>query len=273
MKLPLIEFTAWERSQAKNPENLPLKLGDLVIVETEFGQEAGKIVAWEESADADISNVNKSVERFATRDDQDSLDANNRDKEKAIDYCRTTAKRYGLEMKFVDAHYSFDDQRLSFAFIAEGRVDFRELVKELSRHFQKNIRLHQLGVRDEAKMTGDVGCCGLRQCCQTHLKKLGNVTSEFAEHQQVVHRGSDRLSGICGRLKCCLAYEESYYGELIAKLPAVGTRVKTKHGRGEVIGWQVLRGSVNVRIDPEKEGDKPLIVEVPIIKKEEEKKE
>lgn len=269
MKYPLIEFTAWERSYASNPENLPLRVGDFVIINTEFGQESGKVVSFDELSAEESKNVNKTLERVATREDLEAIEANETDKDKAIDYCRTTAKRHGLEMKFIDAHFSFDGQRIAFAFIAEGRVDFRELVKELSRHFQKNIRLHQLGVRDEAKITGDVGCCGLTQCCRTHLKKLGNVTSEFAEHQQVVHRGSERLSGICGRLKCCLAYEENYYQELITKLPPVGTRVKTKHGRGEVIGWHVLRGSVDVKIDPEKEGDKYIIVEVPVIKKEE----
>jgi cell fate regulator YaaT (PSP1 superfamily) len=124
-----------------------------------------------------------------------------------------------------------------------------------------------LGVRDEAKLIGDVGSCGLNQCCRGHLKKLGNVTSEFAEDQQIVHRGSERLSGICGRLKCCLAYEEAQYAELIKKLPAVGTRVKTEHGRGEVVGWHVLKRSVDVRLDPKngaKEDDRPVIVEVPI---------
>jgi cell fate regulator YaaT (PSP1 superfamily) len=167
-------------------------------------------------------------------------------------------------MKVVDCHCSFDNQRLTFAFIADGRIDFRNLVKELNKHFQKSIRLHQLGVRDEAKIEGDIGSCGLVQCCKSHLKKLGNVTSDYADIQQVAHRGSERLSGVCGRLKCCLAYENEVYQERAKKLPAIGARVSTKHGRGEIIGWHVLKSTVDVRIDPEKDNDKGLVVEVPI---------
>jgi len=270
----LISISAWERIMALNPNGLRLSLDDSVMVACEHGQELGKIVEFEEISEqqlreAPISNV---VERPASAEDFAANSNNAREKDGILEYCRHAVKKYGLEMKPIDVHISLDSQRLTIAFIADGRVDFRELVKDLSRHFQKNIRLHQLGVRDEAKITGDVGCCGLTQCCIGHLKKLGNVTSEFAEHQQVVHRGSERLSGVCGRLKCCLAYEESHYQELIEKLPPVGTRVRTKHGRGEVVGWHVLRGSVNVRLDPEKEGDKPIIVEIPILNKDKEEK-
>ncbi len=258
---------------ALNPNGLRLSLGDSVAIACEHGQELGKIIEFQELTEAQLQEtpIGNIVERVASAEDFSSNNANNRDAEAVLEYCHRAIKKHNLEMKLVDVHTSLDGQRVTFAFIADGRVDFRELVKDLSRHYQKNIRLHQLGVRDEAKITGDIGCCGLTQCCIGHLKKLGNVTSEFAEHQQVVHRGSERLSGVCGRLKCCLAYEESHYQELIEKLPAVGTRVRTKHGRGEVIGWHVLRGSVNVRLDPEKEGDKPIIVEIPIVNKEAEK--
>ena len=266
----LISINAWERILTLNPNGLQLALGDSVVAACEHGQELGKIVEFQELPEAQLKEapINNILERPASAEDFANNNANTREKEAIMEYCHRAVKKHNLEMKLVDIHTSLDGQRLTIAFIADGRVDFRELVKDLSRHFQKNIRLHQLGVRDEAKITGDIGCCGLTQCCIGHLKKLGNVTSEFAEHQQVVHRGSERLSGTCGRLKCCLAYEESHYQELIAKLPAVGTRVRTKHGRGEIIGWHVLHGSVNVRLDPEKEGDKPIIVEIPIINKE-----
>lgn len=267
MIIATVEINPWEKFPAVNPDGLTLAIGDFVILTTEFGKELGRVVELKEGPD-DVESAN-SIEGLASNEDRQDLNRLNEDKETALDYCREAVKRYGLEMKLVDCHYSFDGQRLSFAFIADGRVDFRELVKELGRYFQKSIRLHQMGVRDEAKIKGDMGCCGLNQCCRGHLKKLGNVTSEFAEDQQVVHRGSERLSGICGRLKCCLAYEEDHYQELIKKLPPVGTRVKTKHGRGEVIGWHVLKCSVDVRIDPAKADDKPIIVEIPIGKKEE----
>jgi len=270
MQAILLSINAWERIMALNPNGLQLSLGDVIVVACEHGLELGKIIEFQELSEDQLKEtpIGNIVERAASAEDFSNNNAGNKDKEAIMEYCHRAIKKHGLEMKLVDVHASLDGQRLTFAFIADGRIDFRELVKDLSRHYQKNIRLHQLGVRDEAKITGDIGCCGLTQCCIGHLKKLGNVTSEFAEHQQVVHRGSERLSGVCGRLKCCLAYEESYYQELIEKLPPIGTRVRTKHGRGEVIGWHVLRGSVNVRLDPEKEGDKPIIVEIPIINKE-----
>lgn len=269
MVLSTVEVNPWEKFVAINPDGVELRLLDFAVITTEFGEEAGKIVELKEVSDeADAENPN-AIKRLAGEDDFAIISANNSDKEKAMADCREIIKRNDLDMKIVDSHFSLDGQRLSFAFIANGRIDFRDLVKELGRHFQKVIRLHQLGVRDEAKLIGDVGSCGQNQCCRGHLKKLGNVTSEFAEDQQIVHRGSERLSGICGRLKCCLAYEESHYQELIKKLPPVGTRVKTKHGRGVVIGWHVLKCSVDVKLDPasgSRGEEKAVIVEVPITK-------
>ncbi|MEK7167897.1 MAG: regulatory iron-sulfur-containing complex subunit RicT [Patescibacteria group bacterium] len=270
MRVALVQFTAWDKPYAFNPLDLMAEAGDLVVVTTEYGVEMGKIVAFEEFSkeqEAELGEI-RPVDRLATADDLRTASENNKNgrKEEAMEYARRIAHNFNLEMKIVDGYFSFDDRRLILAFIADGRVDFRDLVKELTRHFQKLVRLHQLGVRDEAKISGDVGSCGLGLCCRGHLKKLGSVTSELAEQQQVAHRGSERLSGVCGRLKCCLAYEKELYEGIIKKLPAVGTRVKTKHGRGEVIGWRVLRGSVDVKIDPEKSGDRPIIVEVPVIK-------
>jgi len=268
MIIATVEINAWEKFNANNPDGLKLSIGDFVVITTEFGHELGKVVELKEQADNKEESVN-AIERLAAKEDLNKLNDLNQNKADALDYCHQAVKNHKLDMKLVDCHYSLDGQRLSFAFIADGRVDFRELVKELGRHFQKVIRLHQMGVRDEAKILGDIGGCGLTQCCKTHLKKLGNVTSEFADDQQVVHRGSERLSGVCGRLKCCLAYEEGHYQELIKKLPPVGTRVKTKHGRGIVVGWHVLKSSVNVKLDPIKEADRPVIVEIPIGKPEE----
>jgi len=266
MNLPLIQFAPWDKSFALNPDNLPLALGETMVVATETGLEAGPVVGFEDLSEQQLAglNLNKKIDRQAANDDLQIIKDLNWEKERALETCRRLIKKHGLEMKLVDAVFSFDGQRLTFAFIADGRVDFRDLVKELGREFQKIIRLHQIGVRDEAKMKGDIGCCGLIQCCQSHLKKLGNVVSEFAEDQQVVHRGSERLSGICGRLKCCLAYEEPLYAELNKKLPAIGSSIKTKYGKGEIIGWHTLKGTVDVEISPEKEGERPLIVEVPI---------
>ena len=154
-----------------------------------------------------------------------------------------------------------DNSRITFAFIADGRVDFRDLLKDLNKEFKKNIRLQQIGIRDEIKICGDIGCCGKEVCCKSFYKDLGNVTSELAALQQVAHRGSERLSGVCGRLKCCLTFEQDLYNSLAEKLPMVGEKVSCKHGRGQVIGWHVLKGSVDVLLD-----DKDTIVEITIEK-------
>lgn len=263
-----VEINPWEKIPAKYADE-NIKLGDFVVIETEFGEESGRVVEMREVKDEEGAKIDTVIRRPMSDGDYNKVADLAADKEQVLADCREIVKSSGLDMKIVEGHFSFDGQRLSFAFIADGRIDFRELVKDLGRHFQKVIRLHQLGVRDEAKLVGDIGCCGINQCCKGHLKKLGNVTSEFAEDQQIVHRGAERLSGICGRLKCCLAYEEDHYQELIKKLPPVGTRVKTEHGRGVICGWHVLKCSVDVKLDRKpggREDDRPVIVEV-VIKK------
>ena len=270
MRVAMIQFAPWDKFYAFDPRDLLVKERDFVVVTTSQGTDVGKVAEFQDLSDNEIRELGevRPIDRLVTRDDFDAFNGNNaeRRKDEAMDYCKKMIKKYELDMKLVDCYFSFDDAKLTFAFIADGRIDFRNLVKELTRHFQKSVRLYQLGVRDEAKFNGDVGSCGQGLCCRGHLVKLGNVTSEFAETQQVAHRGSERLSGSCGRLKCCLAYENDLYEELAKKLPAVGTRVKTKHGRGKIIGWHVLKGSVDVEIDQEKDGDRRVVVEVPIVK-------
>jgi len=270
MRVAMVQFSPWDKFYAFDPRDLIVKEGDFVVITTSSGVDMGKIVEFKDLSDQEVNNLDEisSIDRIVTKDDLNTFNTNNSfDKKKDVmDYCHKCIRKYDLEMKLVDCCFSFDNTKLTFAFIADGRVDFRNLVKELTRYLQKSVRLHQLGVRDEAKLDGDIGSCGQGLCCRGHLKKLGSVTSEFAEQQQIAHRGSERLSGICGRLKCCLAYENDLYEELSKSLPAVGTRVKTKHGRGKIVGWHVLKGSVDVEIDGEKEGDRKIIVEVPIKK-------
>jgi len=152
-------------------------------------------------------------------------------------------------MKIIDVHCSYDDTRLKFAFIADGRVDFRELVKDLARHYQKSILLHQVGIRDEAKIAGDVGRCGVRgMCCKKFLGELGGINSEMAENQQIAHRGSERLSGTCGRLMCCLQFENEGYKEMAKDLPPIGSVVKYEKVPAEIIGWHTLKKSVDLKV-------------------------
>ena len=265
MQIIEIQFTLWDQSYYFKPENheglsLDIKVGDQVIVETVLGIDLGKVIL---VGELDPSAVGveevKPILRKVTPEDQLKYLEVCKGKEDLLTECRGLIKKYQLPMKLVAVHKSFDENRITFAFIADGRVDFRDLLKELIRKHKKSIRLQQLGVRDEAKIKGDVGPCGRNLCCQTYLKELGNVTTDMAKNQQVAHRGSDRLSGSCGRLKCCLRYEESVYNELAKDLPVIGSKIKTKHGPGVVIGWHTLKGTVDVDLGKDNERN---IVEV-----------
>jgi cell fate regulator YaaT (PSP1 superfamily) len=264
MKIAEIQFTPWDKVYNFNPVDLLLELGNYVVVETSVGIELGRIVGLTDKPEAEIETNGeglKPILRKATKEDLELALDYRQKKNKILSDCKGLVKRYDLPMKLVDAHLSFDGNRLTFAFIANGRVDFRDLLKDLIKHFKKNIRLQQIGIRDEIKINGDIGCCGHSLCCQTFYRDLGNVTSDLADLQQVAHRGADRLSGVCGRLKCCLTYEKDVYQEYAALLPTIGTRVRTDSGRGEVIGWHILKHSVDVLLD-----DKDTIIEV-VIKK------
>jgi len=237
------------------------KIDDYVIVETKLGIEIGKIIGIKEMDAKEIETFGelKPILRKATPEDLDKVIRKNKEKEAALEYCKKMIEKHSLPMKLVDVHLSFDGGRITFAFIADGRIDFRELVKDLTRHFQKSIRLQQLGIRDEAKARGDVGVCGRELCCRKFLKELKSVTSEFADVQQIAHRGSEKLAGVCGRLKCCLAYEKDVYEELAKGLPAIGTVINMPQGKGEVIGWHTLKRTVDVRLE-----DGETVIEVPV---------
>jgi len=263
MKAVKVQFNAWDKPQIFVYENLELMVGDHVIVENGPAKDIGRVltILEVEKPELNESGEEKMILRKATKEDLEVVLSHNKQKRKIFNDCAAMIKKVSLPIKLVDVCISFDDSRLTFAFIAEGRVDFRDLLKDLNKHFKKNIRLQQIGIRDEIKINGDIGCCGRNLCCQNFLKELGNVTSELADLQQVAHRGSERLSGVCGRLKCCLMYENSMYNELADEMPIIGDKIKTPHGRGEVIGWHVLRQTVDVLLE-----DKETIVEVPIEK-------
>jgi cell fate regulator YaaT (PSP1 superfamily) len=283
MNVARIQFTPWDKFYYFDVNNLDLKVGDHVIVETNLGMEMGKITGFADLTekeirkkaqegetdkeapknqdDAERGEEIKPVLRKAIPGDLEKL-PDFRQKRKAVDDCKKFIEKYNLPMKLVDAHFSFDDSRLTFAFIADGRVDFRELVKDLTRHFSRTIRLHQIGIRDEAKLMGDYGHCGRQLCCRKFLKDLSSITSEMAEVQQCTHRGSDRLSGICGRLMCCLAYEEQGYKEMAGKMPALGAKVNVDGKRGIVVGHHLLKQSVDVEFEGENANDEKVRIEV-----------
>ncbi|MFA6534543.1 MAG: regulatory iron-sulfur-containing complex subunit RicT [Patescibacteria group bacterium] len=264
MRVASIQFTSWDKSYFFDPGELKLAEGDFVVVETQLGLDLGKVIGWDEAESTPEQEI-KPITRKATKEDlQKRLDLD-QGKAEAMDNCKKLADKYNLPLKLVDVHFSLDGKRLVFAFIAQGRIDFRELAKDLTRHYQKNVRLQQLGIRDEMKMCGDIGACGRQLCCQKFVKDLGSITSDLAEQQQVAHRGSERLSGCCGRLRCCLAFEKEVYQDLAKKFPAVGASVKAENGQGVVVGWHTLKETVDVRIFDKKEKI-DTVVELPINK-------
>jgi len=267
MKIAEVQINMWEKPSSFLTGELSLQIGDYVIIEISGVKEIGKIINLKEISDDQYKTLQAEQEeqitpivRQANLKDLEKLEITEKNKKHEMKTCQNLIDRNKLPMKLVDVQTSFDEKKMTFAFIAEGRVDFRNLVKDLTREFQRNIRLQQLGVRDEAKINGDIGACGIVQCCKTHLKDLGNVNAEQAENQQVSHRGAERLSGICNRLKCCLRYENELYIELAEKLPAVGNIIRTSKGKGEVINVNILKQTVDVKLEKE-EG---AIIEIPV---------
>ena len=284
-----VQFVPWDKAYYFSYEGLNVKVNDKVIVRTEIGMEMGEVINFKEVEASDFASIETSEEsdevdiveeNVETKDKKASLKpilrrasaadlgkiTTTASKKKALDYVKQTKEKYKLAMKFIDVYFAFDASRITFAFIADGRVDFRDMVKDLTRHFGKTIRLQQIGIRDEAKIMGDFGHCGRKLCCQGHLKNLESITSEMAEVQQCSHRGSERISGICGRLMCCLAYEQGGYAELADKLPPIGAKVNVDGKRGVVTGYHTLKQSVDVEF-PGENGDKGTTVEVDLNRK------
>lgn len=233
-----------------NPGNFEIKQGDHVIVETARGIEYGTVIgAPKEVEEEKVVQPLKSVLRIANKKD-DEQEAANRQKEKeAFKICLEKIRKHGLQMKLIDAEYTFDNNKVLFYFTADGRIDFRELVKDLASVFKTRIELRQIGVRDETKILGGIGICGRPLCCHTHLSEFAPVSIKMAKEQNL-SLNPTKISGVCGRLMCCLKNEEETYEELNRKLPNVGDFVTTDDGlKGEVQSVNVLRQLVKVIVD------------------------
>jgi len=233
-----------------SPGKLEIKRGDHVIVETARGVEFGNVVTGpKEVEEEQITQPLKSVIRVATEEDY-RIEEKNRKKEKeAFDICLEKIHKHGLEMKLIDAEYTFDNNKVLFYFTADGRIDFRELVKDLAAVFRTRIELRQIGVRDETKIRGGIGVCGRELCCHTYLSEFAPVSIKMAKEQNLSLNPS-KISGVCGRLMCCLTNEEETYEELNSHLPSVGDTVTTPEGlRGEVASLSVLRQLVKVVVN------------------------
>lgn len=239
-------------------EQFEVEVGQNVIVETARGVEYGRVVLGNrEIHDEKIISTLKPVIRIATEDD-DKVQANNKIKSKeAYGICLEKIKKHELEMKLIDCEYTFDNNKVLFYFTADGRVDFRELVKDLAAVFRTRIELRQIGVRDEAKMLGGMGICGRKLCCNTFLSEFAPVSIKMAKEQNL-SLNPTKISGVCGRLMCCLKNEQETYEYLNSKLPNVGEKLKTKDGVvGEVQRVDVLRQKVKLIVEDEN-GDKEI---------------
>ena len=240
-----------------SPGKLEIRQGDHVIVETARGVEFGRVVSGpKEVKEEEVVQPLKSVIRIATEQDE-KMEEKNREKEKeAFQICLEKIRKHGLEMKLIDAEYTFDNNKVLFYFTADGRIDFRELVKDLAAVFRTRIELRQIGVRDETKIRGGIGICGRPLCCHTYLSEFAAVSIKMAKEQNL-SLNPMKISGVCGRLMCCLTNEEETYEELNSQLPSVGDPVTTCDGlTGTVHSLSVLRKLVKVVVnleDDEKE--------------------
>lgn len=231
-----------------SPADIELRLGDGVIVETARGVEFGKVViAPREEEDEKIVKPLKSVIRKATKEDVDKVVRNNAKRKDALAICEEKIKKHGLEMKLVDAEYTFDGQKLIFYFTADGRIDFRDLVKDLAGAFKVRIELRQIGIRDESKCIGGIAPCGRPCCCSQFLGDFEKVSIKMAKTQGL-SLNPGKISGLCGRLMCCLAFENDHYAETAKLMPKVGAEVTTPEGKGVNIGNDMLKRIVKVKI-------------------------
>jgi cell fate regulator YaaT (PSP1 superfamily) len=231
-----------------DPGDLSIQKDDFVIVETVRGVEYGKaVVARKQVDENDVVLPLKKVVRIAEQKDRMIVDENKQAAQEAYDVCNEKVNEHQLDMKLVDVEYTFDRNKIIFYFTADGRVDFRELVKDLAAIFRTRIELRQIGVRDEAKMLGGIGPCGRMLCCSTFLGDFDPVSIKMAKDQNL-SLNPTKISGLCGRLMCCLKYENDEYEEAKRLLPDLGEMIVTPQGKGKVVGLNILERLLQVEV-------------------------
>lgn len=244
-----VKFKGGGKMYYFDPGEFDVKEGDGVIVETARGTEFGDVVAPpQELEDDKIVAPLKSVLRVATPHDREQRDKNRARESEAYAICMEKIQAHQLDMKLVDVEYTFNGSKVVFYFTADGRVDFRELVKDLASVFKTRIELRQIGVRDEAKMLGGLGSCGRPVCCKAFLSDFTPVSIKMAKEQNL-SLSSSKISGACGRLMCCLRFEHEVYEEEYASFPKADTPVSTPAGKGIIIESNFLSGKIKVRLD------------------------
>jgi cell fate regulator YaaT (PSP1 superfamily) len=232
-----------------DPGELDIKQGDNVIVETVRGIEFGDVVLAGRLVEEDkIVSPLKKVMRIADEKDTKKEEENKRKEKEAFDTCLEKIKKHNLEMKLVDVEYTFDNNKILFYFTADGRVDFRELVKDLASVFKTRIELRQIGVRDESKMMGGMGICGRALCCSSFLGEFQPVSIKMAK-EQGLSLNPAKISGSCGRLMCCLKYEQEAYDDVVRRAPRIGALIETPDGQGTVTEVNLLKENAKVRFE------------------------
>lgn len=252
VKIIGVRFNTSGKTYYFSPGDIEVEKGDGVIVETARGVEYGvAVLAPREVPEEEIVSPLKEVIRLATEKDVAKVEENRKKESEAFDICQECIEKRKINMKLINVEYTFDNNKILFYFTADGRVDFRELVKDLAGIFRTRIELRQVGVRDEAKMIGGIGICGRVLCCHSFLDEFRPVSIKMAKDQSLSLNPA-KISGICGRLMCCLKYEHEAYEELLRATPGNGTIVETEDGKGEIINVSLLKGIVKVK--PMKEG-------------------
>lgn len=255
VKVVGVKFKSAGKVYYFDPGDLDVDIGTNVIVETARGMEFGTINMTEKEVQpSEIVSPLKKIIRIADEKDQKRYEDNLRKKERALRQCQEKIDKHKLEMKLIDVEYTFDNSKIIFYFTADGRVDFRELVKDLASVFKMRIELRQIGVRDEAKMMGGIGTCGRSLCCHSWLTDFEPVSIKMAKVQNL-SLNPTKISGICGRLMCCLKYENEVYLELKRGVPDVGERIRTPDGMAIVVDANILENKIKTRLVLE-EGNK-----------------
>ena len=245
-----------------SPGQFAVKQGDHVIVETARGVEYGRVVSGpKEVSDDSVVQPLKSVIRIATDEDKRTVEENHQKEKEAFKICQEKIRKHNLDMKLIDAEYTFDNNKVLFYFTADGRIDFRQLVKDLAAIFKTRIELRQIGVRDETKILGGIGICGRQLCCHTYLSEFAPVSIKMAKEQNL-SLNQTKISGVCGRLMCCLKNEQETYEALNKSLPGTGDTVTLPDGlQGIVHSVNVLRQRVKVIVEV---NDEKEIQEYPV---------
>lgn len=250
IKIVGVRFRSAGKVYYFDPKGYKIGAGDHVIVETARGVEYGTVIGGiREVPDDKVILPLKAVIRVATQEDDARAQKNRAREKEAMRICSEKIRRHGLDMKLIDAEYTFDNNKVLFYFTADGRIDFRELVKDLAAVFKMRIELRQIGVRDETKILGGIGICGRVLCCNSFLSEFAPVSIKMAKEQNL-SLNPGKISGVCGRLMCCLKHEEETYEELNRRLPNTGDYVTTDDGlKGEVSSVNVLRQLVKVLVE------------------------